>query len=306
MNLRFPSLALLAAALLVAAPAAADERAPGGDCTPSAKDVVDTAVAAGSFTTLVEAARAAGLVDALKARGPITVFAPNDEAFARLPAGTVEALLADKEKLTQVLTYHVVPGRVAAADVTKAKWAKTLQGQSLRVTADAQGVRIDGAKVLTADVPASNGIIHVIDTVLLPRQDVVDVAASNASFRTLVTAIKAAELVEALKGEGPFTVFAPVDDAFAKLPPGTVEALVNDKPKLRSILTFHVIRGRILAEDVAVGSTEVATLEGSKVRVTRSKDGSVTVNGAKVLETDVLAGNGVIHVIDSVILPPME
>ena len=133
----------------------------------SAADIVDTAVSAGQFSTLVKAVQAAGLVDTLKGKGPFTVFAPTDEAFAKLPAGTVEALLNDKQKLAQVLTYHVVPGKVTAAQV-KSGPVKTVQGQSLRVRAEGGSVMVDDAKVVKADVMASNGVIHVIDSVVLP------------------------------------------------------------------------------------------------------------------------------------------
>jgi uncharacterized surface protein with fasciclin (FAS1) repeats len=130
-------------------------------------DIVDTAVKAGSFNTLVQAVKAAGLVETLKGDGPFTVFAPNDEAFAKLPAGTVEALLKDKEKLTAVLTYHVVAGRVSSGQVTKLSSAKTVQGGDLRISTEG-GVRINDAKVIQADLETSNGVIHVIDTVLIP------------------------------------------------------------------------------------------------------------------------------------------
>ena len=132
------------------------------------KDIVDTAVSAGTFETLVAAVKAAGLVDTLKGDGPFTVFAPNDEAFAKLPAGTVEGLLKDPKKLAAILTYHVVAGKNVAADVVAAESFETVQGQNLTVdTSD--GVTIGGAKVLTTDVMTSNGVIHVIDTVLIPQ-----------------------------------------------------------------------------------------------------------------------------------------
>lgn len=149
---------------LVASPAAAQY---GSESLPS-KNIVETAVSAGSFTTLVAAVQAAGLVDALSGEGPFTVFAPTDEAFAKLPAGTVEALLADKEKLTAILTYHVVAGAVMANDVVGMSSAMTLQGESLRVSTSSEGVMINDAKVVTTDIEASNGVIHVIDTVLTP------------------------------------------------------------------------------------------------------------------------------------------
>ncbi len=135
------------------------------------KDIVDTAVGAGQFNTLVAAVKAAGLVDTLKSEGPFTVFAPTDDAFAKLPAGTVENLLKpeNKDKLIAVLTYHVVPGKVMAADVVKLNSAKTVQGQSVKINASDMGVMIDNAKVLKTDIGTSNGVIHVIDSVILPK-----------------------------------------------------------------------------------------------------------------------------------------
>ena len=132
-----------------------------------AKDIVDTAIAAGSFKTLVTAVQAAGLVDTLKGPGPFTVLAPTDEAFAKIPKADLDALLADKAKLTAVLTYHVVPGKVMAADV-KAGKVKTVQGAELTVSTMG-GVKVDAAKVVATDVAASNGVIHVIDSVIMPK-----------------------------------------------------------------------------------------------------------------------------------------
>ncbi|HJX28278.1 MAG TPA: fasciclin domain-containing protein [Thermoanaerobaculia bacterium] len=156
----FPVLSVLLLAGSALTAQAANAPAKGGD-------IVDTAVAAGSFNTLVKAVQAAGLVETLKGPGPFTVFAPTDEAFAKLPPGALDALLKDKAKLQAVLTYHVVPGRVTAADVMKLKTAKTVQGQSLRVDSS-KGVKIGTANVVKTDVIASNGVIHVIDTVLIP------------------------------------------------------------------------------------------------------------------------------------------
>jgi uncharacterized surface protein with fasciclin (FAS1) repeats len=136
-------------------------------------DIVDTAVAAGSFKTLVAAVQAAGLVETLKGTGPFTVFAPTDEAFAKLPKGTVEGLLKDKPKLTAILTYHVVPGKVMAADVVKLKSAKTVQGEEVKIDASKwhlhKTVKVNDANVIKADVVADNGVIHVIDKVLMPK-----------------------------------------------------------------------------------------------------------------------------------------
>jgi uncharacterized surface protein with fasciclin (FAS1) repeats len=133
------------------------------------QDIVDTAVAAGSFKTLAAALEAAGLVETLKGEGPFTVFAPTDEAFAKLPEGTVESLLKDKEKLTRILLYHVVSGNVMAKDVIKLKSAKTVEGSSVKIRAGDGKVMVDNANVVKTDIAASNGVIHVIDTVIIPR-----------------------------------------------------------------------------------------------------------------------------------------
>ena len=153
-------LAVAAAVAVLAVPAVV----PAGEH----KDIVDTAVAAGSFNTLATALQAAGLVDTLKGAGPFTVFAPTDEAFAKIPKADLDALIQDKAKLTAVLTYHVVPGKVMAADVVKLKQAKTVEGQLVKIDSS-NGVKINNATVTKADIVTSNGVIHVIDTVLLPQ-----------------------------------------------------------------------------------------------------------------------------------------
>lgn len=264
-----------------------------------AKDIVDTAVSAGSFKTLAAAIKAAGLAETLKGKGPFTVFAPTDEAFAKLPEGTVEGLLKNPPKLRQVLKHHVVAGNVAARDVVKVESVKTLIGQTLPIDAS-DGVKVGSAKVSKADVACSNGVIHVIDTVLLPKDDILDVAGNAGSFKTLLKAVEAAGLSDTLRGEGPFTVFAPTDEAFAKLPKGTLEGLLKDLPKLKRILLYHVVPGKHLAADV-VKMDKAKTAEGQSVRI-RTSDG-VKVDDANVVKTDVHAANGVIHVIDAVILP---
>jgi uncharacterized surface protein with fasciclin (FAS1) repeats len=143
--------------------------APAAFAQPAQKDIVDTAVAAGSFKTLATALQAAGLIETLKGKGPFTVFAPTDEAFAKIPKADLDALLKDKAKLTAVLTYHVVAGKVMAADVVKLKDAKTVQGGMLKIDTT-KGVKVDNATVVKTDIEASNGVIHVIDSVLMPRQ----------------------------------------------------------------------------------------------------------------------------------------
>lgn len=268
------------------------------------KDIVDTAVAADSFKTLVAAVKAAGLVETLKGNGPFTVFAPTDEAFAKLPAGTVESLLKpeNKAKLAQILTYHVVPGRVLAADVVKIDSAKTVAGPTISVAAKENAVMVDAAKVVKTDIKCSNGVIHVIDQVVMPR-DIVDIAAAAGSFKTLVAAVQAAGLLETLKGDGPLTVFAPTDAAFAKLPAGTIESLLKpeNKAKLQAILKYHVVPGKVMAADV-VKVKSAKTVNGQSLTV-KANSASVMVDSANVIKTDIVGSNGVIHVIDSVVLP---
>jgi len=278
-----------------------------------ASDIVDTAIADGRFTTLVAALQAAELVDALKAEGPFTVFAPTDDAFAALPEGTLDSLLLpeNKQALTDILLYHVVEGKVMAADVTGLKSATTLLGKDVAVKVDMGNVYINDAKVIITDIETSNGVIHVVDAVILPPTEeaasstIVDIAVADGRFTTLVAAVTAADLVETLSGEGPFTVFAPTDDAFAALPEGTLDSLLlpENKQQLTDILLYHVVSGKVMAADV-VTLPSATTVLGKDVTIT-VKDGKVFLNDTvEVIITDIEASNGVIHVIDAVLLPP--
>ena len=267
------------------------------------KDIVTTAVEAGSFKTLAAALKAGGLVETLQGKGPFTVFAPTDEAFAKLPAGTVETLLKpeNKAQLVSVLTYHVVAGKVAAAQVVKLNAAATVNGQRVDIKVEEGNVRVDQATVVKADIHCSNGIIHVI----LPSANNIPETASKAgTFKTLLAAAKAAGLVEVLAGNQPLTVFAPTDEAFAKLPAGTVESLLKpeNKEKLAAILKFHVVAGRVFSNEV-LSKAELKTVHGGTLTAAM-KNGAATINGAGLIATDIDASNGVIHVIDSVMLPP--
>ena len=273
------------------------------------KNIVDTAVEAGKFKTLAAALGAAGLVDAVKGPGPFTVFAPTDEAFAKLPKGTVETLLKpeNKAKLAAILTYHVVPGKVMAKDVVGLAGAKSLNGQRIDIKVDGGKVKVDGANVTATDIACSNGVIHIIDAVILPSEDNIPAVATKAGkFATLLAAAKAAGLVDALSGDKALTVFAPTDEAFAKLPKGTVESLLKpeNKDKLAAILKYHVVEGRVYSED-AVAAKSAKTLQGDSVKIS-VKDKAAYVNEAKIIATDVDASNGVIHIIDAVILPPSK
>jgi uncharacterized surface protein with fasciclin (FAS1) repeats len=248
---------------------------------------------------------AAGLTATLEGDGPFTVFAPDDDAFAKIPSDAIEALLADTDLLAQVLTYHVVPSRVTAADVVGLASAATVNGKALSISVTAGSVMVDGANVIATDIEAGNGVIHVIDDVLFPQPilDLVQTAQKAGSFKTLLAALEATSLTSVLKGDGPFTVFAPTDAAFAALPEGTLDALLADPETLASILTYHVVPGSVTSDQV-VTLTAATTVNGADVSI--SVDGStVLVNDAEVIAVDVVASNGVIHVIDRVIIPPM-
>jgi uncharacterized surface protein with fasciclin (FAS1) repeats len=280
-----------------------------GSCGKSAShqhDIVDTAVGAGQFKTLVAAVKAAGLVDVLKGDGPFTVFAPTDEAFAALPKGTLDSLLQpeNKGKLTAILTYHVAPGKLGACDVKRSTGAVTANGQWLGFRTADGNVVVDEATVVKADIACKNGVIHVIDRVVLPEeQNIVQVASKAESFKTLLTAASKAGLAEALQSDGPFTVFAPTDEAFAKLPSGTVDGLLKpeNKQTLEKIIKYHVVPGRVYSPS-AMNAERADTLAGQHVRFTRKQD-ALFIDEARLVATDIDASNGVIHVIDSVILP---
>jgi transforming growth factor-beta-induced protein len=278
--------------------------------------IVDIAVGNPSFSTLVTAVKAAGLVETLSGKGPFTLFAPTNEAFAALPKGTVEALLKpeNRDALRKVLTYHVVSGNVMAKDLRTGK-VTTVAGSTVAVKVQSGQVGVNNATVVKADIAAKNGIIHVINKVLLPPDlalappaatqpgTIVDIAVGNPSFSTLVTAVKAAGLVETLSGKGPFTLFAPTNEAFAALPKGTVEKLLKpeNREKLRKVLTYHVVSGDVMAKDLRSG--KVTTVAGSPVTV-KVQGQKVSVNNATVVKADVDATNGVVHVINRVLLPP--
>ena len=303
MLMRQMAMGLIAVALLAGVDSVAAE-----DGKSNGKDIVTTAVEAGSFKILAAALTAADLVETLQGSGPFTVFAPTDEAFAKLPEGTVTDLLEpeNKAKLVAVLTYHVVPGKVMAADVVKLKAAGTVNGQRVEVKAGEDGIQIDQANVVKTGIGCSNGVIHVIDQVLLPSdRNIPATAASAGTFKTLLAAADAAGLVEALSADGPLTVFAPTDEAFAKLAEGTVANLMKpeNKQQLVSILKYHVVAARNFSTDL-LAAKSTTTLQGGELHFTVTQNGA-KVEGANLVATDIDASNGVIHVIDAVMLPKM-
>jgi uncharacterized surface protein with fasciclin (FAS1) repeats len=294
-------------ALLVAAVAVGGAGTASAETRASNVDIVQTAVAAGQFTTLASLLQQAGLVGTLATGGPFTVFAPTDAAFAKVPKATLDALAADPAKLKAVLLYHLVPGRVTAADVVKLTSAKTAEGRSVAIKVVNGSVFVDGAQVTTPDVEASNGVIHVIDSVLIPKEatpapkTIVQTAVAAGSFKTLASLLKKAGLVGALQGKGPFTVFAPTDAAFAKVPKATLAALGKNKAMLRSVLLYHVVKGNVTAANV-VKLRSAKTLNGKAVPI-RVSGRNVFVGGARVTTADVKASNGVIHVVNKVLIP---
>jgi len=277
-------------------------------------DVVDVAVKAGSFKTLVKLVTDLDLVKALKSAKALTVFAPSDAAFAKLPEGTLESLTPDQAKA--IILRHVVAAKVPAAAVQTGS-VETIGKENIGlVKTAAGGVQIEYkggvSQVVTPDVMASNGVIHIIDSVILPgkpavapkvaQKDVVDVAVEAGSFTTLVKIVSDLGLVDTLKSAKALTIFAPTDDAFAKLPAGTLESLSPEAAK--KIILRHVVEGKVPAAAVQTGS--VVTFGSEKIKLVKSPEGGVSVkyNGgtSNVVTADVNASNGVIHVIDKVIL----
>jgi uncharacterized surface protein with fasciclin (FAS1) repeats len=283
-------------------------------------DVVSLARSNPDLSTLAEAIDAAGLASTLQGPGPFTVFAPTNQAFTNVLAElklTKAQLFADKPLLTAVLTYHVVSGEIPSSAVPLGRPITTLQKGYFKAEASGTTLQLtDGrnrlSKVTSANVDASNGVVHVVDKVLLPADKTVvgtAVALSTSAtpeFTLLVEALTAADLVTTLSGTGPFTVFAPTDAAFVALLAElgiTKEALFANKPLLTSVLTYHVVPGLVLKAQVPVGSP-ISTVEGDTFSVNASL--AITdqrARSAKITGTDVLASNGVIHVIDKVILP---
>jgi len=264
----------------------------------AAMDIVDTAIAAGTFTQLAAALTTAELVDDLQGDGPFTVFAPSDAAFAAFEAENPGVLAGlSKDQLIGILTYHVVAGEVMSTDLEDGQLAETLAGPVLAIDIEGSTVNVNEATVVTADIEASNGVIHVIDTIILPPGDIIEVATANGSFTSLAGALTAAGLVDDLQGEGPFTVFAPTDAAFAAL------SAVPSGQALIDVLLYHVVSGVVGPLDLKDEGV-ATTLGGSPVIFDLT--GGAKVNDAMITVTNVVASNGVIHVIDAVIVPPTD
>jgi len=269
--------------------------------------IAAVAQAAGGFDTLLAAATAGGLAEALATNGPFTVFAPTDAAFAELPQAAVNNLMQpeNRETLASLLQHHVVGGRIDAAGVIEAGELESLAGTPLAVEVEGDEVRIGGVRIVQTDVGADNGIIHVVEQVLFPEgfACIATVAQRAGQFDTLLAAAEAAGLKDALSVQGPFTVFAPTDEAFAALPEGTVESLLQpeNRSELERLLQNHIIAGRLPADEV-LAAESLETLAGTTLQVTMDGD-QPQIGGADITATNVMASNGVIHVIDAVLLP---
>lgn len=302
-------------------------------------NIVDIAASNDNFDTLHAAIVAAGLADTLaSADAEFTVFAPTDDAFAALEAaapGTLASVLADpKGALTTILTYHVVAGTLTSADVVAADTLTTLQGEELDVTVRDGEVYIDGAQVLMVDVPAKNGVIHVIDSVLLPAAitgaasepaETADVAASaaaapsqpanttpvvdttsmtiaeiasGADFTSLAGALTATGLIDVFTRPGNYTVFAPTNAAFEAL--GDVSLTEEE---LTKILLFHVVGDQLTRDQIATDDLIPTLSDGRPLIVNREGSRIIDINGARFVATDIQASNGIVHVIDRVLIP---
>ena len=268
---------------------------------PSIMDIVADSEA---HATLEAAINAAELNETLDTGGPFTLFAPSDDAFAALPEGTVDALLNDIPELTEILLHHVVSGTAMSTDLNDGDAIQTLNGTDVTVTVDGMTYMIDMATVTAANIEASNGVVHIVDMVLLPPPSVMDIVANSEVHTTLEAAINAAGLNETLDTGGPFTLFAPSDDAFAALPEGTVDVLLNDIPELTEILLHHVVNGTAMSTDLNDGDV-IPTLSGFNTNLTVTVDGmTYMIDMATVTSANIEASNGVVHVVDMVLLPP--
>jgi len=297
------------------------------------------------LSTLVTAVVEADLVDTLNSDGPFTIFAPTNDAFAAVPEDILAAVLADKDLLTSVLTYHVIGGESLSADDLAGNTFATVEGGDVALAANGEGV--NDATVLCSNVPVANGTVHIIDSVLLPQvaldaiaamtegdamsdgesaafgpgcaavpadgegsfagmaDDPAGTAASNNPLlSTLVTAVVEADLVDTLNSDGPFTIFAPTNDAFGAIPEDQLAGVLADQDLLTSILTLHVVAGESLSAEDLLSAETVTTVNGGDLTITAGDDGLITVNGAAMtICQNVPTANATVHIIDAVLLP---
>lgn len=297
---------LMVVGVLFAVSCSDDDPAP---MPPEEESIIDIASGNDQFSMLVAAIQRAGLVDDLNAAGPFTVFAPTNQAFT--DAGITNVNDVPVEDLTNILLYHVVSGNVLSSQVSTGEVPTLLEGQSLSfVVTDGVITINEDIGVLTADINASNGVIHAIDGVLMPEEEsntIADIVMGDENFSTLLAAVLEADLDATLLEEGPFTVFAPTNEAFEAYltDNGLTAADLLASPDLADILTYHVVDGEVPASAVEAGS--VPSLGGAPFYVSLDPDGNVWINGnTQVVTTDIEADNGIIHVLDYVITAPTQ
>jgi uncharacterized surface protein with fasciclin (FAS1) repeats len=302
------------------------------------------------LSTLVAAVTEAGLVDTLNSDGPFTIFAPANDAFAAIPAADLDAVLADQDLLTSILTYHVVAGqRLDAAALGEAGTVETVNGATLEFGPD--GTTVNGVAVLCSNVVTSNATVHIIGEVLMPPADgamptstdapassdgeeaaammepsgplcsaipadgegsfagmtddpAATAASNNPALSTLVAAVTEAGLVDTLNSDGPFTIFAPANDAFAAIPADALDAVLADQDLLTSILTLHVVAGAELSSADLIEMGMATTVNGADITFASADDGSITVNGQAMIGcADIHTANATVHIIDAVLMP---
>ena len=272
----------------------------------SISNMVDVLALDGRFTTLLTALEVSGLKSALQGSGALTLFAPTDDAFAALPPGTVDALVQDIPTLQKVLLYHVLGARKSSVQLLYSGQASTLEGNIVTAKLRWPSVLINDSGVINPDVNTPNGVVHTINKVLLPpgmsMKTVGEVLAADGRFTTLLAALQATGLDAALAGAGPFTIFAPTDEAFARLPVGTVQSLLANPDALRNILLYHVASGDLNTAELAA-QRNVATLQGASARI-YSAFGRTYVNNAFIQTGNIDASNGIVHAISRVLIPP--
>jgi transforming growth factor-beta-induced protein len=314
-----------------------------------ADDPAATAASANPLlSTLVAAVTAADLGDTLNGDGPFTIFAPTNDAFAAIPPADLDAVLADTDLLTSILTYHVIAGEsLSSADLVAAGTETTVNGEDLTFTDDNGTLVVNGVPTVCMDVPTANATVHIIGSVLMPMGDAAEApmdttmdtsmdsgamlepsgpgcasvptegdgsfggmaddpaataASANPLLSTLVTAVTEAGLVDTLNGEGPFTIFAPTNDAFAAIPPADLEAVLADTDLLTSILTYHVVAGEKMSSADLIAAGTVATVNGEDLTIT-DDGGTLVVNGVPTVCMDVPTANATVHIIGSVLMP---
>ncbi|HAV61655.1 MAG TPA: adhesion lipoprotein [Verrucomicrobiales bacterium] len=275
-----------------------------------APDLVTKLEQQGKYTTLLTALELTGLKETVATADALTIFAPTDDAFAALPDGTLEALIADPDTLTQILLYHVVGGKQSASELLRQTTATTLQGAPVLVTYEHWQARVNGHVIRPANLRAKNGFIHSIGSVLIPPAgdvqiaSILDVLRLDGRFSTLLTALELTGLDGAVADSPSLSLFAPTDEAFAALPSGTLDALIADPDLLAEILLYHVTgQASGIHQLYRMGSVE--TLQGGDVRV-GFRNWKFTINDAAVLALNVRAPNGIIQVIDQVLVPPTK